>query len=85
MLCQVRTQFVRAVSAPLLSQLLDELLEHKVITHAEMESFQCTRQRSDKARDLIDMVRKKGNEASSRLITALCKHDAFLSEELELF
>uniref|UniRef100_A0A3B4X063 CARD domain-containing protein n=1 Tax=Seriola lalandi dorsalis TaxID=1841481 RepID=A0A3B4X063_SERLL len=40
--------------------------------------------RADKARVVIDTVRKKGSEASSVLIAALCEEDSCLSTELNL-
>ncbi|XP_068585942.1 LOW QUALITY PROTEIN: NACHT, LRR and PYD domains-containing protein 1-like [Cebidichthys violaceus] len=76
-LFSVRTQFVDRVSDPVLNQLLDKLLEHGVITDTEMQSAR-TRNRADKARDVMDTVRRKGSEACSVLITALCEVDPYL-------
>uniref|UniRef100_A0A8C9YZ73 CARD domain-containing protein n=1 Tax=Sander lucioperca TaxID=283035 RepID=A0A8C9YZ73_SANLU len=39
---------------------------------------------ADKARNLIDMVRRKGRAASSVLISTLCEVDPVLSRELRL-
>ncbi|KAK9528072.1 hypothetical protein VZT92_014568 [Zoarces viviparus] len=80
-LFSVRTQFVDRVSDSVLNQLLDKLLEHRVITDAEMESTR-TRNRADKARDAIDTVRRKGSIACSVLIAALCEVDPCLSGTL---
>uniref|UniRef100_A0A667Z8W3 CARD domain-containing protein n=1 Tax=Myripristis murdjan TaxID=586833 RepID=A0A667Z8W3_9TELE len=40
--------------------------------------------RADKASFVIDMVRKKGERASSQMIALLCEEDPFLSENLGL-
>uniref|UniRef100_A0A8C9YNP9 CARD domain-containing protein n=1 Tax=Sander lucioperca TaxID=283035 RepID=A0A8C9YNP9_SANLU len=74
--------FSPRVSDPVLNQLLDKLLQCDVITDEEMESVR-TRGRADKARNLIDMVRRKGSK-SSVLISALCSLDPVLSRELRL-
>uniref|UniRef100_A0A8D0D520 CARD domain-containing protein n=1 Tax=Sander lucioperca TaxID=283035 RepID=A0A8D0D520_SANLU len=77
-----RTQFVERVSDPVLNQLLDKLLERGVITDGEMQSVRTGR--ADKARDVMDTVRRKGSAASSVLISALCEVDPVLSRELRL-
>ncbi|XP_068586043.1 uncharacterized protein [Cebidichthys violaceus] len=69
--------FIIRVSDPVLNHLLDKLLEHGVITDAEMQSAR-TKDRADKARDVMDTVRRKGPEACSVLITALCEVDPYL-------
>uniref|UniRef100_UPI0037E9B922 uncharacterized protein n=1 Tax=Semicossyphus pulcher TaxID=241346 RepID=UPI0037E9B922 len=79
----VRTNFLNKVSEPVLNQLLDELLQHGVINDGEMQSIR-TKVKAEKARDLIDTVRRKGREASSVLITALREVDPCLSRELDL-
>ena len=78
----VRRQFVERVSDPVLNQLLDQLLERSVITDGEMQSVRTGR--ADKARDVMDTVRRKGRAASSVLISALCEVDPVLSRELRL-
>uniref|UniRef100_A0A8C9XN52 Uncharacterized protein n=1 Tax=Sander lucioperca TaxID=283035 RepID=A0A8C9XN52_SANLU len=78
----VRRQFVQRVSDPVLNQLLDKLLERGVITDGEMQSVRTGR--ADKARDVMDTVRRKGSAASSVLISALCEVDPVLSRELRL-
>ncbi|XP_056246452.1 NACHT, LRR and PYD domains-containing protein 12-like isoform X2 [Seriola aureovittata] len=83
MLMSVRTQFISRVSEPVLRKLLDKLLERGVITDDEMESA-ATLNRPDKARVVIDMVRRKGSQASSALIAALYEEDSCLSAELHL-
>ena len=66
-----------------LNQLLDKLLHDGVINDEEMQSVR-TKTRADKARDLIDTVRRKGTKASSLLIHTLCEVDLLLSENLKL-
>ncbi|XP_029374539.1 NACHT, LRR and PYD domains-containing protein 1b allele 5-like [Echeneis naucrates] len=78
-----RTEFIQRVSDPVLNQLLDKLLERGVISDEEMQSAR-TKSRAEKARDVIDSVRRKGEEASSFLIAALCQLDEWLSRELSL-
>ncbi|KAK9514422.1 hypothetical protein VZT92_027890 [Zoarces viviparus] len=83
MLLSVRTQFVNRVSDSVLNQLLDKLLEHRVITDAEMQTTR-TKHGADKARDVIDTVRRKGSEACSVLIAALREVDEWLYTALNL-
>lgn len=80
----IRPKFVEKVSGPALRNLVDKLLEQRVITEAEMEAISEQPNRGEKARALIDTVKKKGAEASSVLITALCEEDQYLSKELDL-
>ncbi|XP_070784623.1 caspase recruitment domain-containing protein 8-like [Enoplosus armatus] len=80
-LASVRTQFLERVSEPVLNQLLDKLLEHDVINDDETQSFR-TKVKAEKARDVIDTVRRKGPEASSVLIATLCEVDQHLSRVL---
>ncbi|XP_067429420.1 NACHT, LRR and PYD domains-containing protein 12-like isoform X1 [Thunnus thynnus] len=82
-LLSVRTQFVERVSDQTLNRLLDHLLQRGFISEEEMESARA-KSRADKARDVIDMVRNKGAEASSFLITNLRKLDAHFSKTLDL-
>uniref|UniRef100_A0A665T257 CARD domain-containing protein n=1 Tax=Echeneis naucrates TaxID=173247 RepID=A0A665T257_ECHNA len=82
-LCAVRAEFIQRVSDTVLNQLLDKLLQRGVIGDAEMESAR-TKSRAEKAKDVIDSVRRKGREASSFLIDALCHLDEWLSRELSL-
>uniref|UniRef100_A0A8D0D3N3 CARD domain-containing protein n=1 Tax=Sander lucioperca TaxID=283035 RepID=A0A8D0D3N3_SANLU len=83
-LLRVRRPFVERVSDPVLNQILDKLLEHGVITDEEMQSAR-TRGRADKARDVMDTVRRKGRAASSVLISTLCEVDPVLSREVTSF
>ncbi|XP_029378032.1 caspase-1-like, partial [Echeneis naucrates] len=79
----VRTEFIQRVSDTVLNQLLDKLLDRGVIRDEEMESARA-KSRAEKARDVIDSVRRKGSEASSFLIAALCQLDPCVSRELSL-
>ncbi|CAK6983523.1 caspase b-like [Scomber scombrus] len=79
----VRTQFIERVTDSNLNTLLGKLLEQGIINDGEMESAE-NPIRAKKAGALIDMVRKKGPESSSALITALCEVDPFLSKLLKL-
>ncbi|XP_034721727.1 caspase-1-like [Etheostoma cragini] len=79
----VRTQFITRVSEAVLDQLLDQLLEREVLTDGERESM-AVRARADKARDLMDTVRRKGPGACSELISALRNADRCLSGTLKL-
>ncbi len=65
-------------------KLLDKLLERRVITDGEMQSVKTKTPNADRARDMIDTVRRKGTEASSVLIAALCEVDPYLSRHLKL-
>ncbi|XP_047434157.1 uncharacterized protein LOC125003933 [Mugil cephalus] len=76
-----RTKFVERASDPSLNKLLDELLHCGVITDAEGEAAR-SKPRDDKARDLIDTVRKKGAEASSKMINIFSANDPYLCREL---
>jgi len=79
----IRSNFVDKISDPVLRKLLDKLLEQRVITDEEMEDAG-TFSRAGKARKVIDMVRRKGSQASSALIGALREVDPCLSQELGL-
>ncbi|XP_007544498.1 uncharacterized protein LOC103132638 [Poecilia formosa] len=79
----VRPDFIDHVSNPVLDKLLDELQHCRVISDAEADQIR-TKPRAEKARELIDTVRKKGAEASSRMTSALCSNDPYLSSELGL-
>uniref|UniRef100_A0A3P8R0I7 Uncharacterized protein n=1 Tax=Astatotilapia calliptera TaxID=8154 RepID=A0A3P8R0I7_ASTCA len=71
MLLNVRSCFIDGISPPVLNSLLDRLLEKKVITDAEREEADAMQNRSNRARCVIDTVRKKGEAASSQMIEFL--------------
>ncbi|XP_023254950.1 NACHT, LRR and PYD domains-containing protein 12-like [Seriola lalandi dorsalis] len=81
-LFDARPEFIKRVTEPVLNSLLDILLKHQVINDSEMPLP--GQKRDERARDVIDTVRKKGNEASSILIDALRNLDPYLSGELKL-
>ena len=83
-LSSVRSQFVERVSGPVLNQLLDKLLDLDIINDEEMQSVKTQAVRQDKARKLIDTVKKKGTESSSVFIVVLRKVDPNLSRQLML-
>ncbi|CAK6983522.1 NACHT%2C LRR and PYD domains-containing protein 1-like isoform X7 [Scomber scombrus] len=77
----VRRLFISGVTETILDQLLDKLLECEVMSYDEMQSAR-TKTGANRARDVIDSVRRKGSEASSHLIDALCEVDPYLSRRL---
>ncbi|XP_008283193.1 uncharacterized protein LOC103359575 [Stegastes partitus] len=82
-LFSVRKEFINRVSTSVLKDLLDVLLQERVINSGEMEDIQAM-PRTEKASALIDMVLRKGQLACKILIDAFCKQDPFLSEWLQL-
>ncbi|XP_041929968.1 caspase a-like [Alosa sapidissima] len=85
LLCDVRVKFVEKVTTPVLKQLLDDLNDDRVLNEEEMESvFEENKARADRARCLIDMVRKKGNKSSERMIKRIQERDENLYGELSL-
>ncbi|KAG5265279.1 hypothetical protein AALO_G00240500 [Alosa alosa] len=81
----VRSRFVEKASLPLLKQLLDELQTARVLNSEEAESvLEEQSARADRARCLIDTVRKKGRRASETMITRLRDKDPELAQTLGL-
>ncbi|XP_031160713.1 NACHT, LRR and PYD domains-containing protein 1-like [Sander lucioperca] len=83
-LLEIRSSFIDGISGPVLKSLLDKLLEKKVMADSERESVDSMKNTRDKARFVIDTVRKKGEAASSEMIEFLCEADPFLCEHLGL-
>ncbi|XP_075333513.1 protein NLRC3-like [Odontesthes bonariensis] len=82
---RIRTEFVKRVTAENLKQLLDALLADGVFNDLEKEAIIEENQiRADKARRLIDDVRRKGEEASRKMMEHLQKFDRTLSSRLRL-
>ncbi|KAF3836394.1 hypothetical protein F7725_028952 [Dissostichus mawsoni] len=79
-----RRGFIDKVSKPVIESLLDKLFEKKVLTDSERETAEEKQNRRDKARFVIDTVRKKGAAAGSEMIEFLCGADPFLCEHLGL-
>lgn len=81
----IRPAFVDKSSKELINQLLDDLLADNVFNDGEIESIlEENKSRADKARALIDSVRKKGNNASNMMIAHLQRRDLTLFSELGL-
>uniref|UniRef100_A0A3Q2TN46 CARD domain-containing protein n=1 Tax=Fundulus heteroclitus TaxID=8078 RepID=A0A3Q2TN46_FUNHE len=78
----LRTSFVESCSKVVINQLLDDLLGDGVINDEEKESILENQSRANKARNLIDVVRKKGNEASRKMIVHFKQRDPMLFSEL---
>uniref|UniRef100_A0A8P4KT35 Caspase recruitment domain-containing protein 8 n=2 Tax=Dicentrarchus labrax TaxID=13489 RepID=A0A8P4KT35_DICLA len=83
-LLDIWSSFIDGISGPVLKSLLDKLFEKTVLTDSERESADEIQNKSDKARFVIDTVRKKGEAAGSEMIDFLCEVDPFLSEHLGL-
>ncbi|KAL4660547.1 Caspase-1 precursor [Arapaima gigas] len=81
----IRSKFVSSVSKTVIHQLLDDLLDDKILNDGEVEHIKDgTSMRAEKARSLIDMVRNKGDTASHILIKRLKEQDPMLSKNLGL-
>ncbi|KAG5844467.1 hypothetical protein ANANG_G00162830 [Anguilla anguilla] len=84
-LFNTRIMFVEKVSPAVIKQLTDDLLQQKVLNDEEVrEVIEVPFTTTHKARVLIDMVRKKGDEASSQLKRCLQTRDPALFKELRL-
>ncbi|XP_075960070.1 NACHT, LRR and PYD domains-containing protein 1 homolog [Anarhichas minor] len=84
-LAKVRCKLVATVSRELVNQLLDDLLEDRVLNEGEKDSIlQENNTSADRARCLIDTVRRKGHEASGKIFTHLRSRDPTLSAQLGL-
>ncbi|KAM4560155.1 uncharacterized protein PAE49_012394 isoform 2-T2 [Odontesthes bonariensis] len=82
---RIRAEFVHRVPAIILKLLLDALLEDGVFNDLEKEAIiEENHIRADKARNLIDYVRRKGEEASRKMMERLQKLDPTLSSQLGL-
>ncbi|CAI5671040.1 unnamed protein product [Oreochromis niloticus] len=82
-LLNVQSCFINGISEPVVNSLLDKLLEKKVIIDAELEAG-IMQNRSDRARFVIDIVRKKGEAASSQMIEVFCDLDSYFCKSLGL-
>ncbi|XP_067441649.1 uncharacterized protein [Thunnus thynnus] len=80
----VRTEFIKRVSDPVLNNLLDALLQDNIINDEENDWIKGQDSKAEKARNLIDTVLKKGNQACKTLIDTFCKEDKCLSAMLQL-
>eukprot|EP00064_Thunnus_orientalis_P004039 superscaffoldBa00000353_g4050 len=84
-LARVRVRFVEGANKELIKQLLDDLLEDGILNDGEKDSIlEENLSKADKARCLIDTVKKKGDEASWKLIVHLKGRDPALHRTLGL-
>ncbi len=74
-----------SVSKELISQLLDDILTDGIVNDGEKDSIvEENDSKRDRARCLIDTVRRKGDKASRMLIDYIHKRDPTLHSELGL-
>ncbi|XP_031698014.1 caspase-1-like, partial [Anarrhichthys ocellatus] len=84
-LAKVRSKFVENANKELINQLLDDLLEDGVLNEGQKDSvLEENSTTANKARGLIDMVKRKGDEASRKMIAHLQSRDPSLHSELGL-
>uniref|UniRef100_A0A8C7WAB1 Caspase a n=1 Tax=Oncorhynchus mykiss TaxID=8022 RepID=A0A8C7WAB1_ONCMY len=77
--------FIDSVTKPVIKQLLDNLLEDRVLNDEETDSVKEENSTKTKqARCLIDMVRKKGRKASEKMIARVQERDPGLYDKLGL-
>nr|QWC93440.1 caspase-1a [Oncorhynchus mykiss] len=85
LLSKARKTFIDSVTKPVIKQLLDDLLEDKVLNDEETESVtEENSTRAEQARCLIDMVRKKGSKASDKMIARVQERDPGLYDKMGL-
>ncbi|XP_066455877.1 caspase-1-B-like isoform X2 [Eleutherodactylus coqui] len=78
-----RLQLVERCSEPLIKGLIDELIDEKILSDAEMETIiQGNALRADKCRLLIDIVIGKGDKSCNKLLQKIREKDPALSEDL---
>ena len=81
----MRSEFVKNVSKAVIGELLDVLLQDNVLNELEKDSIlEENIAKADKARALIDNVKRKGSEASRKMIDRLEKIDKNLYSSLGL-
>ncbi|XP_044210493.1 caspase a-like [Thunnus albacares] len=84
-LFKVRRKFVERVNKYLINQLLDDMLHDGIVNDGEKESIlEENKTTADRARCLIDTVKRKGDEASRKMIDHLKCRDAALYTTLGL-
>ncbi|XP_063076614.1 uncharacterized protein LOC134466661 [Engraulis encrasicolus] len=85
LLFAIRGRFVEKVTLPVIKGLLDTLRDARVLNEEEAESvLEEQSARADRARCLVDTVRKKGQKASQKMVDALRDQDPSLAETLGL-
>ncbi|XP_058489622.1 caspase a isoform X2 [Solea solea] len=84
-LAKVRSKFVEKASKELINQLLDLLLEDRILNDGEKDSIiEENNSRANRARCLIDTVKKKGDIPSQKMIAHIQTKDPTLYCELGL-
>ncbi|XP_070685406.1 caspase a-like [Pempheris klunzingeri] len=84
-LARVRVKFVDSVSTEVISQLLDDILEDGIVNDGERDAvLEAKSTRAERARCVIDLVKRKGDEASRKMIAHLRCRDETLYNELGL-
>ncbi|XP_045075859.1 caspase a-like isoform X2 [Coregonus clupeaformis] len=84
-LFNARKIFIDSVTKTVIKQLLDNLLEDKVLNDEETDSVtEENSARAEQARCLIDMVRKKGVKASEKMIARVQERDPGLHDKCGL-
>ncbi|XP_032360468.1 caspase-1 [Etheostoma spectabile] len=84
-LARVRCEFVDKVSKVVIKQLLDDLLGDGVLSDGQKDAIlEENITTADKARSLIDIIKKKGDVASWKMIAHLYARDSTLHSELGL-
>lgn len=83
-LLTIRSGFINGISGPCLKSLLDKLLEKGAITEAELEEVGGIQVRADKARFVIDTVRRKSEDQMSAMMESLCELDPSLCSSIGL-
>ncbi|XP_033953132.1 caspase a-like isoform X1 [Pseudochaenichthys georgianus] len=82
---RIRVKFVDSVNKELIKELLDGLLEVGVLNDGQKDSIlEENPSTKDKARALIDTVRRKGDVASRKMIALLQSRDQTLYDSLGL-
>ncbi|XP_061073629.1 caspase a-like [Conger conger] len=85
LLFDARVDFVERVLSEVLLQLLDDLLKDEVLTGREKKALiEENKSTSDKARCLLDKMRKRGPKACGKFISRLQERDPDLCELLNL-
>ena len=73
------------VSTAVIKQLLDDLLDDDVLNDGQKDSIlEENNTTADKARSLVDIIKKKGDVASRKMIAHLYERDPTLHSELGL-
>ncbi|XP_034085331.1 caspase-1-A-like [Gymnodraco acuticeps] len=82
---KIRVKFVDSANKELIKELLDGLLEVGVLNDGQKDSIlEENPSTKDKARALIDTVRRKGDDASRKMIALLQSRDQTLYDSFGL-